>query len=65
MRCVSPKYRLSSKDRMCIPAQADVGNGAISSHHRSIRRIDKLIGHKQIISDLHAGLHAGLVYVSL
>lgn len=48
-----------------MPAQADVGNGAISSHHRSISRINNFIGHKHNISDQDAGIHVELVDVSL
>lgn len=60
----SPEYRLTvSKDFRCIATQADVGNGAIPSHHRSISRIDNFIGHKHTISDLHVDMQAELVHV--
>lgn len=49
---------------MCMPAQADVGYGAIPSHHRSISRIDDFIGHKHHISDLQVDMDAELVYGS-
>jgi hypothetical protein len=48
-----------------MPAQADVGYGAIPSHHRSISRIDVFIGHKRKISDLHVDMHTKLVYATL